>query len=121
MRILLALLVFMAGCGGCATLPPSKPTFAAATRLEFPSGGICSATAIGRHTLVSAAHCFSEPRGLVKVNATLAQYEVIADDKRDHVLVRVGSIIPTAICSARLITSRTSATANRTGIATTCR
>lgn len=86
--ILLALLV--GGCGGCASLPPGKPAYHAAVRLSWLDGGLCSATAVGSHTLLSAAHCFDgATAGLVRVNGTLTTFTVVADDGKDHVLLHV--------------------------------
>lgn len=81
-------LAFLAGCTGCSTLPHDAAKGATA-RLEFPSGAVCSATAVGQYTLLSAAHCFAQGAGEVSVSGRKAGFVVIANDDSDHVLVRV--------------------------------
>lgn len=85
-----ALLVFLAGCAGCASIPEPKPEFAAAVRLDFDNGGNCSGTAVSEFAIVSAAHCFKGGDfGSMSVDGSPAAYQVIADDGHDHVLLRV--------------------------------
>lgn len=88
MRALLAIvLLTISGCLGCASIPVSPKS--AALRLEFPSGAICSATAIARQAILTAGHCFKEGAGKFKVNGVDGAYTIIANDGKDHVLVRV--------------------------------
>jgi hypothetical protein len=87
--LLLTLLAFAAGCTGCASTSQYERSQPAAVRLEWPQEQVCSGTAIGPHTLISAAHCFGDKTGWLLVNDVRADYTVIADDSNDHVLVRV--------------------------------
>lgn len=88
LALLLASLL-MAGCSGCASLPNFAKADLAAVRLELPGGGVCSATAVGTHTLLSATHCFEAHAGVMKVDGKEAGYVIVADDGNDHVLVRM--------------------------------
>lgn len=72
--------VFLAGCAGVS---PHGTTH----RLEFDDG-ICSATAVGRHVLLSAAHCFKNAHPL-KVDGVPVAVTQIVSDGADHVLVTV--------------------------------
>src|SRR3954464_10271584 len=94
MRILvLALLALVAGCGGCASTPHYALAQAGA-RLVWPHDHTCSGTAVGPHTLLSAAHWFEDKTGWMLVNDVRADYKVVADDGNDHVLVRVSIRMP---------------------------
>lgn len=80
MRLLAILAaVLLAGCA----VAPHKTTH----RLEFDDG-ICSATAVGRHVLLSAAHCFKSAHTL-KVDGVPVAVTQIVSDGADHVLVTV--------------------------------
>jgi hypothetical protein len=80
MRLLAILAaVFLAGCA----VAPHKTTH----RLEFDDG-ICSATAVGRHVLLSAAHCF-EGAHTLKVDGVPVAVMQIVSDGSGHVLVTV--------------------------------
>lgn len=80
MRLLAILAaVFLAGCA----VAPHKTTH----RLEFDDG-ICSATAVGRHVLLSATHCFKGAHAL-KVDGVPVAVTQIVSDGADHVLVTV--------------------------------
>lgn len=83
-----AALALLAGCSGCSTVPhvAVKP---ATVRLDFPSGVVCSATAVGEYTLLTAAHCFRQGAGEVNVSGRKAGFVIVASDEKDHVLVRV--------------------------------
>lgn len=83
-----AALALLAGCSGCSTVPHVAAK-GATVRLEFPSGVICSATAVGEYTLLTAAHCFREGAGEATVSGRKAGFVIVASDKADHVLVRV--------------------------------
>lgn len=91
LTLLLALL-FTAGCSGCVSVPDYAQVKPATVRLEFRSFfgmGICSGTAVGVHTILSAKHCFDSPAGTVHIDGKKAGYVIVADDGQDHVLVRV--------------------------------
>lgn len=88
MRALFAIVVLaIGGCLGCASIPDQPK--ASALRLEFPSKGVCSGTAIARTVILSAGHCFVKDAGKFKVNGVNGAYKVIANDGKDHVLVRI--------------------------------
>ena len=71
--------VLLAGCA----VAPHKTTH----RLELDHG-ICSATAVGRHVLLSAAHCFADTQTL-KIDGVPVAVTQIVSDGSDHVLVTV--------------------------------
>lgn len=90
LALLLASLL-VAGCSGCASVDYAavKP---ATVRLEFRSfagTGICSGTAVGAHTILTATHCFDSPAGTMHVDGIESGYVIVADDGQDHVFVRV--------------------------------
>ncbi len=88
MRALFLLLALaVGGCSGCASLSETR-SHSSALRLDFP-GGKCSATAIGPHKILSAAHCFAAGIGDMQVNGVPTGYVVTANDGKDHVLVTV--------------------------------
>lgn len=91
MKSIALLLAFaIGGCAGCASLPAPRPEFAAAVRLDFLDGGNCSGTAVSEFAIVSAAHCFKgSDFGAMSVNGESSAYQVVANDGRDHVLLRV--------------------------------
>ena len=67
---------------GCA-IAPHKTTH----RLAFDDG-ICSGTAVGRHTLLSASHCFAGEHSL-SVDGNPVEVIKIITDGADHALVTV--------------------------------
>ena len=56
--------------------------------LGINDDGICSGTAIGQHTLLSAAHCFADIKTLT-VNGHLVKILALVSDNHDHELVRI--------------------------------
>lgn len=90
MKYTAILLVFLAGCAGCASIPAPRPEFGAAVRLDFYGGGNCSGTAVAEYAIVTAAHCFKggEMGGML-INGQSAAYQILANDGNDHVLMRV--------------------------------
>lgn len=76
----------------CASVPTNYASAKdAALRLEWPHDHICSGTAVGAHTLLSATHCFEDKTGWLLVNDVRADYTVVADDGNDHVFVRIST------------------------------
>lgn len=71
--------VLLAGCA----VAPHKTTH----RLDLDDG-VCSATAVGRNTLLSATHCFKGAHAL-KVDGVPVAVTQIVSDGSDHVLVTV--------------------------------
>lgn len=88
--IALTLAFVIGGCAGCASIPAPRPEFAAAVRLDFLDGGNCSGTAVSEFAIVSAAHCFkASDFGAMSIDGKPSAFQVIANDGRDHVLLRV--------------------------------
>lgn len=73
--------VMLAGCA----VSPHKATH----RLQFDDG-ICSGTAVGSHTLLSAQHCFTGRHALF-IDGVPAAVLYIVPDGADHVLVIVSA------------------------------
>jgi len=89
MKLAALLALVLSGCG-CVSVPDYESAAKASLRLEWPNQ-VCSGTAVGPHTILSAAHCFGVASGSMLVNDVRADYEVIADDQNDHVLVHVST------------------------------
>ena len=88
MKIWLPILLFMAGCGSACAYP--APDYEAArkatVRIEMLAG-VCSGTAIGHHTLLSAEHCTSEGVTGWVVNGRTVVITKVVSDGADHVLL----------------------------------
>src|ERR1043165_1743985 len=83
---LLALLMLCAGCG-CASLEYPDPS---QTSVRIETGDkVCSATSVGRYSLLTARHCLSGDGGLLTIDGVDSTWNLIAQDDRDHVLIRV--------------------------------
>jgi hypothetical protein len=80
MRLLAILAIFL--LAGCAALPQNT-----AHRVDLKTG-ICSGTAVGTHTLLSAGHCFTDKHSILIDGKPAAVLNVIPDGA-DHVLVIV--------------------------------
>lgn len=89
MKLAVLLLVFLTGCGGCASVSDFAEAKAYVVRIDFPHGGVCSGTAISKTAMLGAAHCFDEDKGAAKFNGQPVKYVVVANDGADHVLVTV--------------------------------
>ena len=59
--------------------------------LGINDDGICSGTAIGQHTLLSAAHCFENIKTLT-VNGRPTKILAMVSDNHDHELVRIDRV-----------------------------
>jgi hypothetical protein len=83
--------------GLCACAPKSYQSMAV-MRLDFDDG-VCSGTAVARHTIISAAHCFEDvenelgfvtpPPPSMKVAGYPAKILAVVFDGNDHALVKV--------------------------------
>lgn len=83
--VALLVLALIAGCTGCVSLPaPGK----GAVSLKMGEGS-CSGTAVGRYTILTAAHCLKDEAGVIGVDGVDVGYAVLAQDGNDHALVRV--------------------------------
>ena len=87
MRAMLAVLLLLAGCCGCASVPTFDALHSTTLRLEFVRG-ICSGTAIGPHVILTAQHCL---RGgtLQLVNDQPVKVVGIGRDKHDTLTLRL--------------------------------
>jgi len=84
--ILLSALLLVAGCG-CASLPFDAVN-PETVKIET-GGGTCSATFIGPRTILTARHCIHADAGVLKIDGERAGYALLADDGKDHVMLRV--------------------------------
>jgi V8-like Glu-specific endopeptidase len=91
MRYLLPLLLLLAGCGGCASVPSHDDLRATTLRLEFERG-LCSGTAIAPDVVLTASHCWNGGGKLVKVNGQPVQVTGIGRDKHDTMTIRVTGV-----------------------------
>lgn len=82
------LLVGLYACAGVALVTHHEaPVWSQATHsLTFPDG-MCSGTAVGAHTLLTAAHCLTKPLSAVDGKPVKVQW--IAQDDADHALIGV--------------------------------
>jgi V8-like Glu-specific endopeptidase len=90
MRYLLSLLLLLAGCGGCASVPSHDDLRATALRLEF-GPYVCSGVAIGPDTLLSAQHC-AKAAPLKAVNGQRVKVIGVGRDKHDLITIKVSGI-----------------------------
>ena len=88
MRYLLPLLLLLSGCG-CMSVPSHDELRATALRLEFQDG-VCSGTAIGPDSLLTAVHCMAQP--LVRVNGYPVTVVGSHKESRDRIVVKVAGI-----------------------------
>ncbi|KAF1706274.1 S1 family peptidase [Pseudoxanthomonas sacheonensis] len=58
-------------------------------RIEDMKGGVCSATAIGQRSLLTASHCLAEDQKILVVDGTAVGILHIERDKSDHAIVVV--------------------------------
>ena len=88
MRYLLPLLLLLGGCGGCVSVTQSDMR-ATTLRMEFATG-LCSGTAIGPDTILTAKHCLSHPLKMVEG----VQAEVIGSklETRDTIVIKVKGV-----------------------------
>lgn len=80
MKLLSALLVLLAGCGGCVSVPPMESMRASALALKFERGG-CSGTAQPGNIVLTAKHCMDLGGKLVQVDGVPVKVDAIGRDK----------------------------------------
>jgi len=88
MKALCLLAVLVLG-GSWATERPKSDPHATTLRLEFSDGGLCSGTAVGRHTVLTATHCLEGGAVLRNINGKVASIARQEDDGKDHSLLVV--------------------------------
>jgi S1-C subfamily serine protease len=87
--IFLSLLALLAaGCCGCASVDYAEAS-AAAVRIETPQEMVCSATSVGRFSLLTARHCLTGSEGQITIDGKPSSWKLIAEDGRDHALIAV--------------------------------
>lgn len=87
MRPILALLLMLSGC---ANAQPVYDRVHGATLVLKVGRAECGGTAVGQHTLLSAAHCFEGKPKTLQASGELCEVRKIESDGKDHVLVLVG-------------------------------
>jgi V8-like Glu-specific endopeptidase len=87
----LALLVFMAGCGGCVSLPTFGALHSTTLRLDFQRG-LCSGTAIGPDLVMTAQHCMDMGGPLTQVNGKPVKVTQVGRDKNDTLTLRITGV-----------------------------
>jgi len=92
MKIWPLLLVLLAGCSGCVSVPSHTDLRATTLRLEFGSG-LCSGTAISSDTLITAQHCLRMGGPLLTVNGQKVTVVGYGKDKRDTLTVRIKGLV----------------------------
>lgn len=95
-------LVLVAACGSSAVHPAYRLGDASTVRIDL-TGGTCTAVIIARSSLLTAAHCFKGMRRLVGVDGEPATGRIVANDGRDHVIVRVDRPLEGRIAPIRLL------------------
>ena len=90
MRILLPLVLLLAGCG-CASVPSHDALRATSLRLEFQRS-LCSGTAISPDVILTASHCWASGGMLTAVNGHPVTVVGIGRDERDTMTIRVEGI-----------------------------
>lgn len=94
MRLLLALVLL--ATAGCAVAGPPYGRVRLATFSLGVPGGTCSATAVGRYTLLTATHCVSDGAMAVTVNGKQCEVFKIVNDGHDHALLVISRDCPQA-------------------------
>lgn len=90
MRCLFVFLMLV--LSGCAQARPSIEQYT--YRIGTQDGGLCSATAVGRNTLLTAAHCVNRTDSYIYIGAERISVSQIEVDSRDHALLRVQKRLP---------------------------
>lgn len=89
MKLLLAALL-LTGCAQGKAVEVKDYTH----RIEGVTGGVCSATAVGQRTLLTANHCLKPGQNVLIVDGTLVGILHIERDGKDHALVVVTITFP---------------------------
>lgn len=84
MKLLLAALL-LAGCAQGKAVESRDFTH----RIEDLKGGVCSATAIGQRSLLTASHCLAEDQKILVVDGTAVGILHIERDGKDHAIAVV--------------------------------
>jgi V8-like Glu-specific endopeptidase len=86
------LLVLLAGCSGCVSIPTHGELRATTHRLNMASG-VCGGTAIGPATLRTAAHCLDMGGPLQKVDLHAVTVVIVARKGKDWVDITLSAPI----------------------------
>lgn len=70
-------------------LPRYTPGAQSMLFLGMASGGTCTGVVVGRHTVLTAAHCVALGGALATVNDQPVESMILANDGHDHILVHV--------------------------------
>jgi S1-C subfamily serine protease len=89
----LALALGGAAIHSCSAQPPYEKAKLATITLGVPGGG-CSATAVGRFTLLTASHCVADGANAVVVDGKQCEVWKIVHDGYDHALLTIDSDCP---------------------------
>lgn len=90
MKLLLATLL-LSGC--VATTEPARADVTYRIE-EFGTGGVCSATAVGSRSLLTAAHCIKEGVKVIIIDGSLYGVMHVEVDGQDHAIVVVTKTFP---------------------------
>jgi hypothetical protein len=85
-RLFLATIWVLLAAACCAV--QSGPQRATAFRMETGIG-LCSATAVGPHTILTASHCLSDGTRRIALDGEASDVVAMVNDGMDHTLVRV--------------------------------
>lgn len=88
-RWALPLLLLLAGCNGCASIPSQDELRASALRIEL-ANGVCSGTAIGTRTILTAKHC-TKAFPLVSVNGKPVTVARLIPGDGDRVMIELAT------------------------------
>lgn len=90
MRCLFVFLMLL--LSGCVQARPSVEQYT--YRIATQDGGLCSATAVGRDTLLTAKHCIKQTDSYLYIGTERVGIAHIEVDQRDHALLRIQKRLP---------------------------
>lgn len=94
--LMFGLIASLLSCASCSSVPPKPLVIYAATGTLQVGGDYCSATAVGPHTILTAAHCFEQK--VVPQTFKFQDQDVTVtkamEDAYDHVLLLTDHTFP---------------------------
>ena len=87
-RWALLLLLLLAGCKGCVSVPSHADLRATALRIDFATG-LCSGTAVSPDTLWTAKHCLDSGGEITKINGQPVTMGKVIELSKDRVSIRI--------------------------------